>query len=295
MLKEVIDRVINGFNAAAKWFVYANVLVGVAAWAWVRFTALIFDLPADGSAELAGFGTVAAYGYMRIFELRAEESSKIPLLQWLLTHPVQAILTLAAATLAAGWEMIHFSPRDWQPFLVLVVVAVLYPLSLSIGKTSVGIRSIPGVKLVIIAATWVGLTGFFPLWRTGMEIGSAAWSYLLVQFFFLMGLTLPFDIRDVDHDPDHIRTLPQLIGAEPSRILATTLMVMATAGWCLFAWVFPQVHGPEAVLVAAVFGGSAFLVSRAKSGMADAYFSWGLEALPILLLLSLALARLIWG
>lgn len=295
MFKEVIDRFINALNAAAQWFVYANGLVGLAAWAWVRFVELVFQLPGTGTAALAGWGTVAAYGYMRIFELGGEHSSKVPLLKWLLNHPVQAVITLAVSTLAAGWQMIHFVPSDWPPFLIFVAVAVLYPLSLPMGEKMLGIRSTPGIKLLTIAATWVGLTSFFPLWRAGIAFGSAEIGFMLVQGFFLMGLTLPFDIRDLVHDPVHIRSLPQLVGETKARILATSFMVLATAGWLVFALLYSQVSVSETLAVALVFGGSVFLVHRAKSSLPDAYFSWVLEALPMLLPLSLVLARLIWG
>ena len=81
-----------------------------------------------------------------------------------------------------------------------------------------GLRKIVWVKTPLIAAVWATATTHHP------ELG---WDGVLwiQRFVFIAGLTLPFDIRDLDVDKDHMETLP--LGHVPG---ASPCVVPAPAG-----------------------------------------------------------------
>ena len=73
-----------------------------------------------------------------------------------------------------------------------------------------GLRKVVWVKTPLIAAVWATATTHHP------ELG---WDGVLwvQRFVFIAGLTLPFDIRDLDVDRHHMETLPQV--TSPERVL----------------------------------------------------------------------------
>ena len=84
-----------------------------------------------------------------------------------------------------------------------------------------GLRKVVWVKTPLIAAVWATATTHHP------ELG---WDGLLwiQRFVFIAGLTLPFDIRDLDVDKDHMETLPLV--TSPEQVLFWSRRLLACAG-----------------------------------------------------------------
>ena len=84
-----------------------------------------------------------------------------------------------------------------------------------------GLRKVVWVKTPLIAAVWATATTHHP------ELG---WNGILwvQRFVFIAGLTLPFDIRDLDVDRHHMDTLPQV--TSPERVLSWSRCLLASAG-----------------------------------------------------------------
>lgn len=71
------------------------------------------------------------------------------------------------------------------------------------------LRNIPGLKLFLIAFSWAGITVLFPLIQNYMSIRITDWITFIQRFLFVLVITIPFDIRDINYDNNELKTLPQ--------------------------------------------------------------------------------------
>ena len=105
----------------------------------------------------------------------------------------------------------------------LAIVALLYNVPTS-SKTlfAVPLRSIPFLKVFLIAYVWTSMSSIFPaligakslLETPVLELGVA-------HFCFVLAITLPFDIRDVYRDANaNLPTIPQLLGISRTKVVA---------------------------------------------------------------------------
>ena len=93
------------------------------------------------------------------------------------------------------------------------------------------LREVPTLKIVWIAITWLYVIYLFPLVNEGLRINNVM---ALGLFLYVFAVTIPFDIRDLPHDPPKQLTIPQLIGERLSRLLSVILLIVSFA---LFATV----------------------------------------------------------
>ena len=99
-----------------------------------------------------------------------------------------------------------------------------------------GLRKVGWGTTPLSAAVWATATTHHP------ELGwdSILWIH---RFVFIAGLTLPFDIRDLDVDRRHMETLPQV--TSPECVLSWARRLLAGAGLlslAVWGWRFGQ-HG----------------------------------------------------
>ena len=52
-------------------------------------------------------------------------------------------------------------------------------------------------------------------------------NFLMERFFFILPITLMFDVRDMESDPMHLATIPRLIGVKGTKLLAILSLIIA--------------------------------------------------------------------
>lgn len=120
----------------------------------------------------------------------------------------------------------------WGERLILLCMAILsllYNPPLDRGRFFFPLRDIPFLKIFLISIVWAMLGSLYPWSVLGFE-GSAA--VVLRQFsgmfFFVHGITLPFDIRDAEHDKNGgLPTMVHLFDAKTTRIVGVGAVFMA--------------------------------------------------------------------
>jgi hypothetical protein len=60
------------------------------------------------------------------------------------------------------------------------------------------------------------------------------WGIAISQALFVAGITVPFDVRDLNLDPTEFQTWPQLWGASPSIRIALFLLASSALGFVFF-------------------------------------------------------------
>lgn len=101
-----------------------------------------------------------------------------------------------------------------------------------------GWRERPHLKLPTIALSWTVATVVFPAAHCGLNWtdseGLFFWGIAFSQALFVAGITVPFDVRDLNLDPTGFQTLPQLWGASPSIRIALFLLASSALGFVFF-------------------------------------------------------------
>jgi 4-hydroxybenzoate polyprenyltransferase len=88
-------------------------------------------------------------------------------------------------------------------------------------------RTIPILKIFLIAYVWASISSFLPAIIEGNPIlNSQTISVFLAHFLFIIAITLPFDIRDFRIDrKNNLITFPHLIGIKLTKLLAIGCLI----------------------------------------------------------------------
>jgi len=110
--------------------------------------------------------------------------------------------------------------------LFLVIIGLLYAL--------IPMREIPYLKLPLISVVWAIATVLFPVFLTGLEGSLEAWLVFAIVFsrgLYISGLTIPFDVRDLEIDHLDLKTAPQAMGVYSSLYWAMILIGASAILW----------------------------------------------------------------
>jgi hypothetical protein len=202
---------------------------------------------------------------------------------------VAVMLALVSALLLWPWWRLLPARLPW---VVLPLLAYALPTRDGQG----GLRSVPGMKVLVILWCWIIAVLVLPVQLVApdrLPVLLAAW--LPVQLPLFLGVALLSDLRDRSTDPPTIRTWPQLLGEGWTRALVVLfflfvgLIVLLRGYFGYAAYVDGETPWPE-VLVAAgcLFG--AGLAAAARSSRPAWFFGLLVDGLLLLLPVVYALA-----
>ncbi|WP_343635176.1 hypothetical protein [Fluviicola sp.] len=187
-------------------------------------------------------GTVSAYQLHRLFRLRQLKHtvrSNRRLLWMQNTYTFQVIWFIV--NLLACCACILYIPITKEAIILIginLVIVALYALPLPVIGN--GIRNIPFAKNILISTSWV-LIVLIPF-ASNKQLTRAGWEIPLLVFIAVFAQIIPFDNRDLAHDPKSLSTIPQLIGAQKARYAGFALLIIALGiQTCLlgFHWLLP--------------------------------------------------------
>ncbi|PVY39903.1 UbiA prenyltransferase family protein [Pontibacter virosus] len=146
---------------------------------------------------------------------------------WSIRHQkelaVLALLSLAGAVVL--YFLFELRINLWF-VLTLALISVGYTVPLARNRLK-PFRSVPLLKVFLIALVWSAVTVLFPLIDASVALDSPVMLIWLRRFLFILALALLFDIRDYTYDR-HTRTLtfPGLLGENYTRFLSLGLLVL---------------------------------------------------------------------
>lgn len=215
--------------------------------------------------------TILSYNLTKYISVAASGSIRIsPLLQWI---GVITVLSFFATTV-----LLFYLPAD-----VIIAAAILggvtvaYAIPVSDGRKN--LRNIYGIKIVVIAFVWAGVTVGLPVLNHGLEtIDFVNVMYEIIQrLLFVTVLILPFDIRDYRSDEPALGTLPQIFGVKETKILGLILLSV-----CLLIEGVQQTFGSLPFLVFfLVTVVTALMVRQAMVVQKKYYASFWVEGIPV--------------
>lgn len=116
-------------------------------------------------------------------------------------------------------------PKEMYLYLVLFsVISALYALPFL--PSSKNLRSLGGLKIFLVALVWAGLTVWVPYVSiANLDLTQVILVFLQVYVLVLI-LFVPFEIRDLKHDPVELRTIPQRFGSKQTKKLGYILIAL---------------------------------------------------------------------
>ena len=77
-----------------------------------------------------------------------------------------------------------------------------------------------------MALVWAGVTVIIPIFNENELLTKDIWISFLQRVLFVIALTLPFEIRDLQYDELALGTLPQRVGVKSTRIIGSILLMI---------------------------------------------------------------------
>ena len=214
-------------------WVYSNIHIALIAAALSLETNIFFGIRPLGIAP--GFifcATWLVYNLGYFNAMFSKELSYREQARWMKARMAYWVFSILLALLALLYLFTKFgfsAKVTLVSFGFLTFIYILHDVNL-FGKY-ISIRSIPYLKVFIVATTWSVITILPQLIDSKDYLEDLNWKWLLVErFFFILAITLMFDVRDLNNDPKKLHTIPQIIGIAKSKWLSLIFLVVATIG-----------------------------------------------------------------
>ncbi len=156
-------------------------------------------------------------------------------------------------------------------WLIILLLGSLY----NANFFKINLREFSLIKTFYVGFVWAMSLVWLPLKHFHLE-------WFLIIFFFISGITFPFEIRDLERD--QFPTLPKVLGVKNTKYLSYVFLIISS----VLAVQFLKLHFVIAYIITLIFGIILSYFSSQKRP--DWYYSFLLEslsALPFLILILL--------
>lgn len=170
---------------------------------------------------LAFFSTFAVYNGQRLFKSRGHY--KTPWLKWV-DHNKHLLYALVSSSMSIAVAFVLWIGFQTNLALLLLCGSMLVSMFYVIPLGKRNLRELPYLKIHLIAISWSVVLIIFPMVNSEL-MDNLLW-FGLAHYFYILGVAIPFDIRDLKYDDKSQKTIPQVIGISASRIVALFCLVL---------------------------------------------------------------------
>lgn len=260
------------FKKILDFYINSSLHVALSAFALVSMTQYFFGIDGDFSVALfAFFGTVVGYNFVKYDAIARLNRTQIK-------KELKTIVFLSFISLLACFYF--FTQLSWMSKVSAFAffgLTLLYTLPFFPNKQNA--RNWKGVKIYIVAITWVGVTVLLPLQEAQISFSIDVLLMAIQRFLLVFSLVLVFEIVDVKLDDPHLQTVPQKIGVEPTKKLGYVLLFLLLL---LEFFYTNNNHFLPFFFKLLVCGTIAFFLFFANENRSRYYASFWLESVPIL-------------
>lgn len=260
-------------------YIFSNIHVALAGFSMTKITLINFGITGILTPLFVAFSILISYNFIRFYEIK--NNRLIWFKDWFFIN-IKGILLLIFLSILGLATILFFTDFNLKSLLILFPFAFMtffYAIPLfKIGKLEVSFRNFPMVKIFSIVLSWAGISVFFPLYEADFQFNSAVYIEFMQRIFILLAITIPFDIRDVKADSKTLKTLPQIMGINPSKVFGILL---------LFGFVLLEIFkenftyvGFLIVLIISIITGLFLLFSSPKRSRF--YTSFWVESVPVI-------------
>lgn len=202
-------------------YINASIHVALSVFALTQITAVYFGFHVNNNVALfIFFATISGYNFIKYAGVakfyHRSLNTNLKLIQ---------IFSLICFVCVCyfGWKI----PVQT---LILFVPAALLTFLYSVpflAKFQKNLREISYLKVLVVAFVWAGVTSSIPLIVEGYHFNGNMALIFVQRVFFVVALTLPFEIRDLQLDFDNVKTIPHKIGVPQTKKVGFALLLFA--------------------------------------------------------------------
>lgn len=250
-------------------YVNSSIHVSIAVLALCLLTSLEFSITPSFSIFMFVFcGSIVGYNFIKYVHLVGTKNKEYKAFQ-------NYIGIISLIFLCIG---VYFSLDQSDETLIITsifaVITFLYSIPIISKKN---FRNFAGIKIFLVALVWAGVTVLIPLIGANQEV---TWDHGLTfiqRFILVIVLTLPFEIRDMEADPQRLKTIPQKFGLSITKVLGGVLLFLAVAIELLKGHM-NSIHLISLVLVSTITFAALYFT---RKGMSYYYSAFWVESIPI--------------
>jgi len=214
-----------------EFYIHSNIHVSIAVFSLTKITLLEFGIYENTIPLFVLFATVVSYNFIRFY--RIDEIHHLAA-DWIRSNRTGLILLLFIGLFILTILLFRIKFEDLLLLTPFLLATLFYVIPFS--RKKINLRSIASLKLFLIAFTWAGITVLFPLAHHDINFSNHIWVLFIQRFLIIIGITIPFDIRDVNIDTPEIKTLPQTIGIKNSKYVGSIALLL------FLCWNFFMIH-----------------------------------------------------
>lgn len=264
-------------------FLSSNIFVSICVVALCQSTAIILSVNINYLLPFVFFSSLFCYNFLRIIRFSYFFNQK--------EHGVKSMSKVNQyITIISLVFTIYFSRTITSDSIAILLPAILltllYPIKLSIFRYSISLRELPTFKLFIIAFVWSVVTVLLVANEHHILLSCEVLVLFLSRFFFVVAITIPFDIRDVKYDLPDMKTIPQRFGIDRAKMISLFFLalfeILTIVHFIFFDFHFSLLIG---LLLCSMLSG--FLIYKTEANSSDFHFSFWIEGLSLLMLILL--------
>ena len=164
------------------------------------------------------FGTIPSYNFIKY----GVEAKGYILVKNSYHKQIQIFSLILLAL--AGYHFFFLSYLVWFICFVLALLIGLY--ALPVTSRHKNLRNSGILKVMLVALVWTGTTVIIPLISSSISFSWDIYLLILQRFILILILLIPFEIRDLENDELHLKTIPQRIGVSKTKNLGLFLSLI---------------------------------------------------------------------
>ena len=206
------------FKKIIDFYINSSIHVALSCYALVRMTSFLFNINTiEVSAFFTFFGTIVGYNFVKYDAL-----ARIQKLQ--MKTELKLIVALSfISLLATGFFFFQLEQVTKIIAIAFLILTMLYTLPFFPNRKNA--RNWSGVKIYIVSFCWVGVTLVLPLINAKIPIGADVIIVAIQRFILIFVLILIFEIIDLKIDDPNLKTVPQQIGVDQTKIVGSILLL----------------------------------------------------------------------
>jgi hypothetical protein len=252
-------------------YIQSSLHVAFAVYALICITCIKLNISYDESVAYFGFyGTIVGYNFIKYDELARIKKIK-------LTKAFKAIIALSIiASLAAIYYFLELKATTKLIGFGALLLTILYTLPFFPNRQNM--RNWRGVKIYLVALTWVGVTVVLPVINAKLDFSLVLFLACMQRFIFVFILLLIFEIIDMKLDEKFLETIPQQLGEKQTKRVSYVLTLVF-----LVLEFFKPTITMQALLIPFFVGFLLLLFTFFANSKRNTYYtSFWVESLPLI-------------
>lgn len=210
------------------------------------------------------FATLFTYNFQRILKIRFQINLKGERVHWIQSHKKLNYFILLISGIGSAYFGYFLLKSALEILLISGFISFFYVWKIPFLKHK-SLRDVPGIKIYLIAVTWVLISAILPYMHSSDVLFLDAIKIACVEFLFMLSITIPFDVRDILLDDPSKKTIPQVFGEKKAVFISIFLL--------LFSQLLEWIWFGHALAVLLFTLSSTIVLSFVRSNRKELYFS----------------------